>query len=319
MARAKKAAAPKPPPPPDFVDLSAFGSFIRRKDADHGHLYQTPDGDFWGATTFIGAIDKPALKYWYANQQAAFVIEAAAQLWETAPRKMDALGFKLAVKERIKGVKAAQKELEKAQEIGTQAHALVEWELRRELGQDQGPRPETRPEALWAFESWETWRRSVELEPLWVEQVVYSKRYGYAGTVDLIARLHLKDARHDYGRVLTMIDWKTGKRHYAESSLQAAAYSEALHEMGHSDGYAPPGLVIRLPKVKSDPGFDPKVVHLADHEKDLGAFLHAKAIWEWVNQEEAELAARPVPESLEDQLARSIAEAQAGEPIEAPF
>lgn len=271
-----------------------FSTPISRLDHEHGHLYETPDGNFFGATTFIGVIDKPVLKFWYASQQTAYVTEAAGDLWEDAPivkRKADKMtrtAFILSLKKRIGTVKKAHKETERAQEIGTQAHALVEWALRTELGQ-KCARPEARIEAEYAFQSFENWRASVNLEPLYIEQIVWSKTFGYAGTVDLIAYLDLKDERHDYGRTLAIIDWKTGKRHYPESSLQSAAYAWAYHEMGHADA-PPPGLVVRLPKIKTDPGFDTKLVHSADFEEDFAAFLQAKGVWTWLRKAEEKAA-----------------------------
>ena len=276
---------------------------VPRRDSEHGHIYETPHGEMFGATTFIGVIDKPLIKFWYASQQSAFVAEAAADLFEDAPmidgKKMSKASFTASLKKRISGVKAAHKAMEKAQNIGTEAHALAEWTLRRELKQEPGARPKASQEAEWAFQSWENWRRSVELEPLYVEQVVFSKKHGYAGTVDLVAYLNLKDERIDYGRVLSIIDWKTGKRHYAESSLQSAAYGWALHEMGHAPKYAP-GVIVRLPKVKDDPGFDVKVVHSADMAGHLAAFINAKKLWEWLQKEEAALEAKKIAPAKTD-------------------
>lgn len=317
MPRAKKE---KKEPKPEVVVLRAFSHDVKRWDAEHGHLYETPGGNFWGATTYIGVVDKPAIKYWYASKERAHVIEAAAQIWADAPKDWTRLRFVTALQERTKGIKAAQKELEKAQEIGTQAHALVEWELRRELGLFVSDRPKAREEAEWSLESWHTWRASVELEPLWIEQVVYSKEHEYAGTTDLIARLHLKDERHDYGRTLATIDWKTGKRHYPESSMQAAAYAWALHEMGHAPEGPPPGLVIRLPKLKGDPGFDPKVVHTADFSANFEAFLNAQGLWWWLQGEEERMAKfvpppPPAPAKVEDLVAEAIAIGVQGAPF----
>jgi len=296
---------------------------IERRDEEHGHLYVTPAGEFWGATTFIGVIDKPVLRFWYASQERAHVIEAAADLWEDAPhtapgdKKMSRTTFVATLKKRIGVVKKAQKELEKAQTIGTQAHALVEWELRREMKQAQGPRPKAEQAAEYAFESWQTWRASVELEPLHIEQTLYSKEHEYAGTADLIAFVNLKDERHDYGRTLAVIDWKTGKRHYPESSIQSAAYSWALHEMGHAPDGPPPGLIIRMPKIKKDPGFDPKVVHTEDFQDNFEAFLNAKALWWWLQAEEARMAKAPAPESIEELIKKTL---KGQEPVEGvPF
>jgi hypothetical protein len=63
------------------------------------------------------------------------------------------------------------------------------------------------------------------------EQTVYSRRYGYAGTFDLLATLP--------GRGLVLVDVKTGNRVYPEVCLQLAAYA-AADFIGHPDGTEQP-------------------------------------------------------------------------------
>ena len=52
------------------------------------------------------------------------------------------------------GVKAADRAKREAATIGTAAHALIEYHLRVQLGEDPGPRPVVPDPALWAFEAW---------------------------------------------------------------------------------------------------------------------------------------------------------------------
>jgi hypothetical protein len=57
-----------------------------------------------------------------------------------------------------------------------------------------------------------------------VERVVWSRRHGFAGTVDLVA------CQAD--GVLRLVDWKTGRHpHLPEGALQVGAYAIALEEM----------------------------------------------------------------------------------------
>jgi predicted RecB family nuclease len=111
----------------------------------------------------------------------------------------------------------------------------------------------------------------VALEPLWIEQVVWSDRHRYAGTVDLVARVE--------GR-LTVVDYKSGKRVYQEAHLQLAAYAAALAEMGHED--CPHGCIVRLPKVAEDVF---EVVPCPPRDQLLPVFLHLRAVWAWANEE----------------------------------
>ena len=140
--------------------------------------------------------------------------------------------------------------------------------FRRRLGQVVGPEPVVEDAATWAVMAWEDWAASVELEPIFVEQIVYSRRYRYAGTMDLFARVN---------GVETVIDWKTGKAVYAESGLQNVAYQSALIEMGH--GAPTAGLVVRLPKVQTDPAFE--VVEVAPVAELLPTFLAVLEVWRW--------------------------------------
>src|SRR5262249_4569544 len=123
----------------------------------------------------------------------------------------------------VSGVKAADRAKQQAATIGTAVHAGIEWHLRTQLGEDAGPAPSLPEAAVWAVESWKDWAQSVTLEPLAIERVVYCEDCGYAGTLDLYARVR--------GR-LTVVDWKTGRAIYPEAFLQNAAYRHAAARLG---------------------------------------------------------------------------------------
>jgi hypothetical protein len=65
----------------------------------------------------------------------------------------------------------------------------------------------------------------VNLEPLAIERTVYCLECGYAGTLDLYARVK---------GVLTVLDWKSGKAIYPEAFLQNLAYRHAATRGGLS-------------------------------------------------------------------------------------
>src|SRR5262249_44547346 len=120
--------------------------------------------------------------------------------------------------------------------------------------------------ATWAVESWKDWARSVALEPLAIERVVYCQACGYAGTMDLYARV---------GGVLTVLDWKSGKAIYPEAFLQNVAYRHAAARQGMPSTQ---GLIVRLPKLVEDPEWE--VVALPDN-LGLEDFLAALRLWRW--------------------------------------
>jgi hypothetical protein len=237
---------------------------------------------FPAVTSILEAVAKPALIPWAAKVERELVIEAAASLWEDAPRttKMSREAFIASLGNRLGKTRAHQKALAKAGEIGTQLHSLIEWNLRRDLGQVVGPEPHIRDEALWAFMVWEDWRKSVDLKPLAIEQVVWSNLYEYAGTMDLLAECTLPEI----GRVRALLDWKTGKAIYGEAGLQNAGYVQALVEMKQA---TPPvtGVIVRLPKVDTDPEPEFKVISWEEIQSLFQVFLTVKDLWHWMEGE----------------------------------
>src|SRR5262249_2687102 len=149
-----------------------------------------------------------------------------------------------AVAEAVTGVKAADREKQRAATIGTAVHAGIEWHLRRAVGDNPGPAPAVPDAAVWAVESWKDWAKTVALQPLVIERTVYCIRCGYAGTLDLYARVEDR---------LTVIDWKTGRAIYPEAFLQNVAYRHAARQQGLPSEQ---GLIVRLPKLLSDPAWE---------------------------------------------------------------
>src|SRR3990167_2143908 len=247
------------------------GKKPRRMDGPSGRFYLVDGESLPSVTHILQVIGKPALINWAANQERTLVTEAAADLYEDLAKiqtPMPRTAYITTLQGRIGKMKAHRRELEKASEIGTQVHHLVEWRLRRQLGQEIGPEPRVLDDAQWAFMAWEDWAKSVSLKPKFIEQMVYSRVHGYAGTMDLLA---------DVEGVETLIDFKTGKAIYAEAFLQNVAYQVALSEMGH--GQVTHGVVVRLPKNQNDPQFEIGPVPPVDQL--FPTFLAVKEVWKW--------------------------------------
>lgn len=229
-------------------------------------------------TSILSVIGKPALINWAANTERTLVTEASADLYEDLPAnapKMSRPAFIATLVARLGKLKAHQKELAKAAEIGSQVHALVEWNLRKEKGEVVGEAPHLSDKALWAFMVWEEWRKTATLKPVAIEQTIWSTTHRYAGTLDLYAHVTL-----DAGPVTAVFDWKSGKAIYEEAILQNAAYIQALIEMGHAK--APVwGVIVRVPKVETDPEPEIRIIPPAEQRGAFAAFLHAKALWDW--------------------------------------
>lgn len=108
---------------------------------------------------------------------------------------------------------------DKACDVGTAAHAMVECAIR-------GGKPYQCPElasmdgnmqlqATLAFENYEAWAMQSKLEIVAQEIQLVSERYKFGGTPDAIGRIN---------GVLCLVDWKTSNGVYADYLLQIAAY-----------------------------------------------------------------------------------------------
>lgn len=245
-----------------------------------GRFYEIADGARYpSVTNILGCIGKPALINWAANTERALVIQAASNLYEDLPTspKMSKAAYIETLTRRIGREKAHTKELAKACEIGSECHSLIEWNLRRELGQKVGPQPVIGDKATWAFMAYEDWRKKTGIRPVMIEQTIWSRKYGYAGTMDLCADVE------EFG-TLAIIDWKTGKGIYEEALLQNAAYVQALIEMGHAPSLNVYGMIVRLPKMETDPEFEVRVITPEEHAELFQAFLAVKRLWEFIQK-----------------------------------
>ena len=242
-----------------------MGSSATTKEWSRARFYTIRGRQLPSVTTILDVIAKPALGPWYAKEERRY-FEAAMLEVLTRPGARDPEYVLSAVADAVTGVKAADRQRQKAAAIGTAVHAGIEWDLRTRLGEDAGPEPRLPEAAVWAVESWKDWAKSVELKPLAIERTVYCDLCGYAGTLDLYARL---------SGISTVIDWKSGKAIYPEAFLQNVAYRHAADRLGL---WSEQGLIVRLPKLVDDPGWEvmslPETVTLSD-------FLAAGNLWRW--------------------------------------
>jgi hypothetical protein len=258
-----------------------------RRDSAAGRFYEVHGVQLPSVTTILSAINKPALVPWAAKVEREAVTQAAADLymqWAAQPVTRTPLPRSWYLTEllgKLGQVRAHEKVLATAGDLGSEAHKLIEWTMRSAIGAVAGPKPIVREQAQWAFSAFMDWASRVNLKPVLIEQTVYSTVHGYAGTMDVLARVN---------GVLTLVDFKTGKAIYPEARLQSVAYSVALMEMGYLAPAA--AVIVRLPKVDGDPAFEVQVVPpVADL---FPVFLAAKALWTWTQGNEAAYRRRRV-------------------------
>ncbi len=238
-------------------------------------------------TSILGAVNKPALVPWAARTERDAVMRAAADLYEDLPmitEKLPRSAYLSTLNKRLGLVRAHVKASAKAMNIGSEAHALIEWELRRSLGQVVGPEPSAGGPARAAYDAYDAWQQRVHLKPLLIEQTVWSRRHGYAGTMDLFAELD-----HEGARLRAVGDWKTSKGIWPEMLLQVAAYGQALTEMGYGDAPVawPPtsGFIVRLPKVVGDPDVEIRMITPEQQARAFKVFLAVLELWKWLDEQ----------------------------------
>ena len=135
-----------------------------------------------------------------------------------------------------------QKQMQKAAEIGTAVHQAVHFYLKGQTEMFDVPGV---PGQI-AFSAFLEWWKDSGLKAVRMEQPVWDKQDGYAGTIDLIAEHPEKG--------LGVIDFKTSKSVYDDHHLQVAAYLHAARNFADVKW----AQIVRLPKTASDPGFEVK-------------------------------------------------------------
>lgn len=129
--------------------------------------------------------------------------------------------------------------------------------------------------ALLGFRNfWEDYR-PVTLES---EKIVYSKKFGFAGTVDWIGSIEMPDKNKKKTKCLAMLDWKTSKGIYNSYLLQVSAYCYANAEM---KGRPVEALAVVQLGSKAKRVYSVKLVD--DRKLCFKTFLACKAIWDFEN------------------------------------
>jgi len=280
-------------------------SAVRKTDSGKwGRVYHTPDGDFPSVTAILEVINKPSLMRWAANEERKMVMRVSGELYGSLPEgpKLGTPSWIMALEARLGESRAHEKLTQKAKEIGSGVHEYIEYRIRKYLGIPGGEEPQLPEGGAHAYQAFQTWAKTVSFKPRLIEQVVYSVTHRYAGTLDILANVtvpagiyttrphpmmeeyRLKQHRcyntglPDGGSVMMIGDWKTSKAIYWESYLQVAAYAMAIVEMGHAQQPLH-AVIVRLPKLATDPNFETCFIHADDMPDLFETFLSAKKLW----------------------------------------
>jgi hypothetical protein len=128
-----------------------------------------------------------------------------------------------AFKQGQNGASHLYEEAEKAADIGTLAHAMVETSIN---GGDpetalEGASDEFKEKARNAFREYQEWEAQTAVEFVAQEMHLVSEEYRFGGTPDAIGLI---------GNSLCLIDWKTSNAVYPDYAIQLAAYRQLWNE-----------------------------------------------------------------------------------------
>lgn len=178
------------------------------------HIYQVGNKIVPGVTGVVGIIDKPALKQWAVNMAISYL----EHQWACGIAYDEIQKGKL-----LEEAKRAHRSFAKtAADIGTLAHNYIEGHIKFKLGiNKEAPVMPTNTEAQNAIGAFMEWEKANEVIYLESEKKIYSKRYEYAGTLDIVAKVNGQ---------MAIVDLKTSSGVYPEMWLQTAAYQFAYKE-----------------------------------------------------------------------------------------
>ena len=220
----------------------------------HGRYYKvTGDPRVEGkrltsVTKALNVIDKPALIGW-SNKQGRIAMSDHLKPWVGRRLSQKALD------DVLESAKAAPwRRARNAANLGTRAHALI---ARMLDGEDIQDIPEDLVTVMESFQDWHDWAGlTIDLS----EHYVYSAEHLYGGTFDATAWR---------GKLYVALDWKTSNGLYKETTIQVAAYANALREMYGQE--VAEGWAVRLGK--DEPEFE--ALRVNDMDRAFAAFLHA--------------------------------------------
>lgn len=215
-----------------------------------GGFYWDKEGKpYISVTQILQCLDKPALRYWFGREvYRAMIVDPSLS-------EKDALA-------------APYRSSKTAMGRGTTVHSIVESYKHTKKYIENIP-DDFKPYA----QAFYTWFEDNDVEMVENEKTVVSKKYGYAGTLDLVVKFKKN------GRML-IADVKTGKDIYDEVFMQLSAYKQAYEENG--------GEKVGIGVILLSTGADGKPTgkyKFEEGEYCFDEFLAARKIWIWKNQD----------------------------------
>lgn len=225
------------------------------------HLYSVDGVIVPSVTRILGVIDKPALIPWAVNETVDNLRKTLKPGTLYTQEQLDFI---------LRDSKDARfRQSKKALNIGSEAHDWLERYIKAQILSTPAPDLPEYPPVLAAVMSYIDWeKRYTDIKYHYSERKLFSKRYMYSGTVDIVIEIN--------GNIVAA-DFKTSKGIYPEYLVQSAAYAKALEEELGID--ITKVAVIRIPKDGNT-----VEIEVADNIKGLfDIFKCCLVIWRWKN------------------------------------
>lgn len=164
-----------------------------------------------------------------------------------------------AFKQGQNGASHLYEQAEKAADIGTLAHALIEAHINGEIAKSPAPVEQAMlDKAAQAYSQYIEWERQtrIELVSKFQEIQLVSPAYRFGGTPDAIGKI---DGQY------VLMDWKSSNAVYPDYLIQLAAYKHLVEEGVRMDNGEPLGIKIAA-------------CHLLRVSKDFPDFEHRKFV-----------------------------------------
>lgn len=230
------------------------------------HSYKVKGKKWPSVTTITGIPERPALTGWRVKMERELCKRIAERFWLNGNEEYEH-GFAAAFEEMLGQEREHERLSREATDLGKQLHALIENWLKAKMGQlDVNATMSTSNEARALFGSWLQWAEEASLEPIAVEQRLYSVQHRFVGTCDLMALVNGEPK---------IFDWKSKSSNglpYPEALQQNVAYRIAALELGLGTWG---GQIVTVPK-----DYSGVTVHeVGEQPKELARFLALCAYW----------------------------------------
>ena len=239
---------------------------------ENGELKEVPS-----VTQIVHIIDKSnALVPWAVKMMQAKLVRTVNN-YSTSIEGWDAYFKQNDLEEWISQAKSAHKEeLDTAADIGHIAHGWIERYIKAVINGDKlSPEFPEHPKAASCCMAALDFISRHNIRWICTERKVYSRKWGYAGTLDGMCRADSCTDKHCCPRAfkdrLCLIDWKSSNHLYVEYVLQTAAYQHAWQEENNEK--IDDRFIIRLGK--DDGEFEPWHFESECFELDFYSFIEA--------------------------------------------